>query len=47
MRENNEELLVKYNSISSSETEREQQKDWDIISNSSNSSNEDFGISIF
>ena len=41
MRENNEELLVKYNSISSSESEREQQKDWDIISNSSNSSNEE------
>lgn len=40
MRENNEELLIKYNLTSGSDSETEKQKDWDNISNSSNSSND-------
>ena len=41
MRENNEELLVKYNLVGSSDSETDQQKDWDNISNSSKSSNDE------
>ena len=40
MHENNKELLINYNSTSSSDSGPEQQKDWDNISNSSNSSND-------
>ena len=41
MRENNQELLAKYNLVGSSDSETEQQNELDSISNSSKSSNDE------